>query len=272
MRWMGAYASNVTTKPPEPFELMCEIEPATRPDLARVRHQIEVLSPIATSFLVPDNHLGRATVSSIVVAHEINALGKPAVVCLNSRDRNTLGFRRDLLTAATLGVRDFLFVHGDRPESGRRSDDVNVRAMIELARTFDAEFGAADRPIRIGVAANATAASLPAWKRDADFVVLQITFDAGASTAWRERVDFDGDVYAGVMVVASAPMGRKLTADVSEISIPAVLIERLGRDRDAGVDTAVALVHELREAGGFRGVHLVPVGRYRDVAARLAPS
>ena len=30
------------------FEVVCEIEPATRPDLTRVRHQIGVLSPIAT--------------------------------------------------------------------------------------------------------------------------------------------------------------------------------------------------------------------------------
>jgi 5,10-methylenetetrahydrofolate reductase len=253
-----------------PFELMCEIEPATRPDLGRVRDQIEVLAPIATSFLVPDNHLGRATVSSIVVAHQINALGRPAVVCLNSRDRNLLGFRRDLLTAATLGVRDFLFVHGDRPESGRRSDDVNVRAMIELARTFDAEFGAADHPIRIGVAATASATALPPWKRAADFILLQVTFDAADAMAWHERIDFDGPVYAGVMVVASAQMGRKLTADFPQIAIPPELIDRLGHDRDAGVDTAVALVEELREVSGFHGVHLVPVGRYRDVAARLS--
>ena len=40
-----------------------------RPDLKRVRHQIGVMSRIASSFLIPDNHIGRATVSSIAVAH-----------------------------------------------------------------------------------------------------------------------------------------------------------------------------------------------------------
>jgi hypothetical protein len=29
------------------------------------------------------------------------------------------------------------------------------------------------------------------------------------------------------------------------------------------------MVHELREQGVVDGVHLVPVGRYREVAARL---
>ena len=53
------------------FEVICEVEPATRPELVRVRHQIGVLAPIASAFLVPDNHIGRATVSSIAVAHEV---------------------------------------------------------------------------------------------------------------------------------------------------------------------------------------------------------
>ena len=46
------------------FELVCEIEPPTRPDLTRVRHQIGVLSLVADSFLIPDNHIGRATVQA----------------------------------------------------------------------------------------------------------------------------------------------------------------------------------------------------------------
>jgi methylenetetrahydrofolate reductase (NADPH) len=87
------------------FELICEIEPPTRPSLTHARHQIGVLSRVADGFLVPDNHLGRATVSSVAVAHEVAAMGGRAIACLNSRDRNVLGFRRDLLTAAAYGCR-----------------------------------------------------------------------------------------------------------------------------------------------------------------------
>src|SRR5580704_11068003 len=120
-----------------PFEIICEIEPATSPDLRRVRHQIGVLSAVSSTFLIPDNHIGRATVSSIAVAHEVIDMGGRAIACLNARDRNTLGFRRDLLTAAAYGVDEFLFVYGDRPESGRRSDDLTVRRMLAEARRFE---------------------------------------------------------------------------------------------------------------------------------------
>lgn len=116
--------------PPEPppsfldsddFSLLCEIEPPRKPDIDHVRRQIEVLNPVADAFLIPDNHLGRATVSSVAVAHEVAYMGGRSIACLNARDRNLLGFRRDLLTAASYGVDHFLFVYGDPPkEAGAR--------------------------------------------------------------------------------------------------------------------------------------------------------
>jgi 5,10-methylenetetrahydrofolate reductase len=118
-----------------PFELICEIEPPTRPDLKKVRHQIGVLSPVASAFLIPDNHIGRATVSSVAVAHEVEAMGGRSIACLNARDRNLLGFQRDLLTAAAYGVDQFLFVYGDKPQSGGRTSELTVRAMIDEGRS-----------------------------------------------------------------------------------------------------------------------------------------
>src|ERR1700756_3854630 len=113
-----------------PFDVVCEVEPATSPDLRLVRHQIGVLSSISSTFLIPDNHIGRATVSSIAAAHEVLLMGGRAIACLNARDRNTLGFRRDLLTAAAYGVREFLVVYGDDPLAGTRTSELTVRTMI----------------------------------------------------------------------------------------------------------------------------------------------
>ena len=81
-----------------PFQVVCEIEPPTKPDLMHVRHQIGTLSKVANRFLIPDNHIGRATVSSVAVAHEVQAMGGRSIACLNSRDRNMLGFRFVLLS------------------------------------------------------------------------------------------------------------------------------------------------------------------------------
>lgn len=249
------------------FELICEIEPPTRADLMHVRHQIGVLSTVTSRFLVPDNHLGRATVSSVAVAHEVDAMGGRSIACLNARDRNLLGFRRDLLTAAAYGVEQFLFVFGDRPSSGARTGQLNVRTMLEEVRSFDDGPGAPG--FQAGVASGL--GKLPSFKRDADFLFTQVCFDVEKLLRWRDENSFDGPVYAGVMVLSSAPMARKLAATVPEIDIPESWIERVDEDRRAGVDLACEQVLALRDSGAFDGVHLVPVARYREVAARLEP-
>jgi methylenetetrahydrofolate reductase (NADPH) len=251
-----------------PFELICEIEPPGRPSLTHARHQIGVMSAVADGFLIPDNHLGRATVSSVAVAHEAIAMGGRAIACLNSRDRNVLGFRRDLLTAAAYGVHEFLLVYGDRPESGRRSDDVSVRRMIEEIRTF----GSSERfdgvpPFRVGVTTGL--AALPAFKKDADFLFTQVSYSTDALTRWRDSAEFVGPVYAGVMVIASPGMARKLSVDNEQLHVPAAVVDGVERDPQYGLTVAVELCESIRSAGTFAGVHLVPVSRYREMALLL---
>lgn len=253
------------------FEVICEIEPATRPDLTRVRHQVGVLAPVADAFLVPDNHLGRATVSSVAVAHEVAGMGVKAIACLNSRDRNRLGFQRDLLTAAAYGVERLLCVFGDDPASGTRANDLTVRGMLEEVRRLpDSEAFAGRVPFQVCVTSRL--APLPAWKQEADGLFVQASFDVAALLRWRRALDFAGKVYAGVLVVASPAMAAALSRSTSQIRVPAALVDGLAVDRDAGVALACRLLEEVRASGAFDGVHLVPVGRYRTVAARLEAS
>src|SRR6266511_1174158 len=167
------------------FDVVCEIEPPIRPDLKRVRHQIGVLSSVASAFLIPDNHIGRATVSSVAVAHEVQAMGGRAVACLNARDRNLLGFERDLLTAAAYGVDQFLFVYGDKPTTGGRTSELNVRSMLEHARAATDALPFArtsTKPFRLG--ATTGLRSVPDWKRAADFLFVQVGFSLDGLLAW----------------------------------------------------------------------------------------
>ena len=118
-----------------------------------------------------------------------------------------LGFRRDLLTAAAYGVDEFLFVYGDRTESGARSDDLTVRSMIREARAFSESHAEVRPPVRVGVTSGLR--PLPAWKQDADFLFAQVAFSIGDLLAWRRRSTSPGRSTPG-SVIASAPMARKL--------------------------------------------------------------
>jgi 5,10-methylenetetrahydrofolate reductase len=263
--------------PPEPppsflnrdgFSILCEIEPPRRPDIEHVREQIEVLKPVVDAFLIPDNHLGRATVSSVAVAHEVRYMGGACIACLNARDRNLLGFRRDLLTAAAYGVDHFLFVYGDPPKEGRRAEDLTVRGMIEEVRSYgtgslfqgfpDFRIGTTARPGReLG------------WRGRADFLFAQITYSMDRLLRWRSTLTYSGRVYAAVLVLASARMARSINASIPEIRIPPQIIDKLEDDPELGCDLALQQVEAVRESGAFDGVHLVPVGRYKEMAERL---
>jgi 5,10-methylenetetrahydrofolate reductase len=245
------------------FELICEVEPPTRPDLKKVRHQIGVMSPVADGFLIPDNHIGRATVSSVAVANEVQLMGSRGIACLNSRDRNLLGLRRDLLTAAAYGVEEFLFVHGDDPVEGARTSQLTVRRMIEQTR--DTTYPDCN-PFKVG--ATTRLSKVPRWKAEADFLYVQVSYDLDELLRWRESVDLDIPVYAGVMVLASARMARNL-AGLTQLTIPDRLVAAVEQDRGAGVDHACEQILKIRDSGVFAGVHLVAVSRYREVAARL---
>lgn len=250
------------------FRVLCEIEPPRKPDIEHVREQIDVLNPVVDAFLIPDNHLGRATVSSVAVAHEVAYMGGRSIACLNARDRNLLGFRRDLLTAASYGVDHFLFVYGDAPKEGRRTDDLTVRGMIDEVRGFgNGPLFQGYPDFRIGTVARQGRPL--GWRTRADFVFVQISFDLSRLIRWRELLDYDGKVYAGVLVLASSRMARRVNATIPDIRIPTSVIDKLDDDPQIGIDLACEQIATLEESGVVDGVHLVPVGRFREVAERL---
>ena len=251
------------------FSVLCELEPPRRPDMSHVHEQIEVLNPVTDAFLIPDNHLGRATVSSVSVAHEVAYMGGRSIACMNARDRNLLGFRRDLLTSAAYGVDHFLFVYGDAPKEGRRTMDLTVRGMIEEVRSYgtgplfqgypDFRIGTVTKPGRE-----------LAWRARADFIFVQITYATERLVRWRESLTYGGRIYAAVLVLASSRMAQRVNASIPDIRIPQSIIDKLDDDPEVGLDLACEQIQTIKESGAFDGVHLVPVGRYREMAARLA--
>ena len=252
-----------------PFRILCEIEPPRKPDIEHVRHQIDVLNPVADAFLIPDNHLGRATVSSVSVAHEVAYMGGLSIACMNARDRNLLGFRRDLLTAAAYGVDHFLFVYGDAPKEGRRTEDLTVRGMIDEVHSYGSGPLFQGYPdFKIGTVSKINRPLN--WRKRADYIFVQISYSLPRLLRWRESLDFDGKIYAGVLVLASSRMARSVNATIPEIRIPESIIDKLDDDPEVGIDLACEQIAALEASGAFDGVHLVPVGRFQQVAARLA--
>ena len=153
-------------------------------------------------------------------------MGGRSIACMNSRDRNLLGFRRDLLTAAAYGVDQFLLVYGDKPGSGGRTSELTVRSMIEEAALHGRRAGLRGGPRwRIGVAA--ALRPLPAWKQAADFIFIQVSYSARpAPVAGRQpgrRSRLRGRDGAG-----QRRHGPPLAAAIPDIEIPAGSLVKVG--------------------------------------------
>ena len=101
--------------------------------------------------------------------------------------------------------------------------------------------------------AAAALAPLPTWKRHADFVFAQVGFSVERLLSWRSSVDFSGPVYAGVLVVASAPMANKLSAMIPQLAVPNWLVDQLEKGPEAGVELACQMVSEIRAPGRSMG-------------------
>ncbi len=108
------------------------------------------------------------------------------------------------------------------------------------------------------------------WRTKADFIFVQISYSLNRLQRWRESLDFDGKVYAGVLVLASSRMARSVNASIPEIRIPEAIIDKLDDDPRVGIDIACEQIASLEDSGAFDGVHLVPVGRFREMATRLS--
>ena len=122
---------NVIEDPDDGFEIVCEIEPPTRPDLMNVRHQIGVMSKISGAFLIPDNHIGRATVSSVAVAHEVARAG---ALGANPTDAVNRMRARAIEVTPGLGLDSSLKVFFDVSAYARSEGHVaaTVRYLVDL--------------------------------------------------------------------------------------------------------------------------------------------
>ena len=96
-----------------------------------------------------------------------------------------------------------------------------------------------------------------------------MSFDLDELLGWRPTVDFDGPVLAGVLVLTSSKMARRIASTLTEVNVPDALIDRLDDDPDAGVEHALDLLAQLEQSGVYDGVHLIPVTRVAQVAERL---
>ncbi|MGI8426555.1 MAG: methylenetetrahydrofolate reductase [Actinomycetota bacterium] len=232
------------------FRLMFEIEPPRTPDLGRVLRQMEIFGPIVDSIIVPDNHLGRPAMSSVAIALEIKKQGFSPVPALNARDRNLLRLESDLLTLATYGIDEVLFLYGDPISDGRSS--LKVRHMLE------AELGG---DIKRGVLA--TIGRPLGWRERADFLLTKLDFGRRQAGYWREVASFKQPLYCGVLALPDLVMATRILENIPDLTLPDGYLAGFDTDPEYGFQVAIKELDELRRSGVDGAQLVVPANRRR---------
>jgi len=238
------------------FLVIWEVEPPRRPNLNALIEISDAARDLTDVFLVPDCHLGKPSVSSLVIAQKFIEMNHPVIACLNARDRNEIAFKRDLLTAAVLGIDNLLFVHGDAPSQGSKCSDLTVHKMLEITKAIEniKEFG---EDVSFTVGAAVKPGKNPAWKTHADFWFVQASSNLDKLFSWRQSVNFDKPVFVAVIVLASYNMASKLNQLIPDLDVPDSVLKALDNDSSFGIRYAAEQIEKIKQSGLFSGIHLI---------------
>ncbi|MBW3579079.1 MAG: hypothetical protein KY462_15345 [Actinobacteria bacterium] len=87
----------------------------------------------------------------------------------------------------------------------------------------------------------------------------QLSFNPTAVARWRDHSGFDGQVYAGVIVLASDKMAHRLAELIPGFDVPHKTLRRLRQSGSAGVDIAIEQIQRLRDDGAVDGATSSPL-------------
>jgi methylenetetrahydrofolate reductase (NADPH) len=284
------------------FAVTAELGPPKGNDVGVVEKKAELLKGYVDAINVTDNQTAIVRMSSMAACSHLVRMGLEPVMQMVTRDRNRIAMQSDILGASALGIKNMLCLSGDHQSFGNQVEAKNVFdldsvQLIDCVRTMRDEktvLGGDDEiqgdiKMFIGAAANPFGDPFEfrvvrlAKKVGAgvDFIQTQCIYDMPRFKEWMKMVRDRGlhekvHILAGVTPLKSGGMARYMAKNVSGISIPEEIIDRMvkaEKPAEEGVELCVAQIQELREIEGVHGVHIMAIEwehRVAEIAERAS--
>lgn len=242
----------------------------------------EALRDQVDAIIIPDSHAAQMSMSPLAVAHLLINRGIEPILSITCRGRNRIALQSDLLGAHALGIKNIVCMTGDHPAVGDHPEATPVFDLdsISLLRAIASHRAGKDMSGHrlTGISAFSAGAVVdPAITNQnqqmrrmemkvaagAQFFFTQAVFDPLLFKSFmRTASRFGVPIIAGLIVLKSGDMARRLNAGLLGITVPDVLIDEMDRAEDperTGTEIATRTIKDLMSL--CQGVHLVSVGR-----------
>jgi len=242
------------------FVVTGELTPPKGTDLTKLFATAELLRSSVDALNVTESPRARMAMDPRAVGKLLLDRGIEVIVQVTSRDRNRIAVQSDLLGAAALGLKNFVFMGGDSPAGGDHPDakpvfDLTASGLLAAAEALRNGKDYAGNALQgtpelfLGATANPGAPKFEAEventrrKIDAGAKLLQTQaiYHADQLNRFMDAVKPDGvAVLAGIIPLKSEKSGPWLNANLPGVVVPQDMLEAMelaaseGRARERG--------------------------------------
>jgi methylenetetrahydrofolate reductase (NADPH) len=270
------------------FAVTSELGPPKGNDVSVIQRKVDFLRGFVDAVNVTDNQTAIVRMSSIATCAFVIQMGMEPVMQMVTRDRNRIAMQSDLFGATALGIRNIVCLTGDHHTFGNQVNAKNVHdldsvQLINMVKTMRDEkllLGGEEKiegdiSLFIGGAANPFGdpfefRALRTAKKAAagvDFIQTQCIYDMERFKEWMKMIRDLGvhektHIMAGITPLKSAGMARYMAKNVSGITIPEAIIDRMAKaakGAEEGIKICVEQIQEVREIEGVHGVHIMAI-------------
>ena len=280
------------------FAITSEIIPPRGADPNFIIERSKLIADYCDAINVTDNVRGVPTMSSVASARLVLAAGAEPIMQLSTRDRNRISIESELFGAYALGIRNILFITGDRTIMGAHADAKLVFDMDsiqalqftshlmqgidlegeELQGTPQFYMGATFNPYVESIEKEILRTK---QKKDAgaQFFQTQAVFDIEPLEIFIDHIrGLELKILVGIIPLRGPKNARFMNANVPGIKIPDEYIKRLesaGKGlkedeelnamREEGILIASETIKSIRKIKGIAGLHLMGLGREESI-------
>lgn len=278
------------------FVVTGELTPPKGTDLTKLFATAELLRRSVDAINVTESPRARMAMDPRAVAKLLLDRGIESIVQVTSRDRNRIAIQSDILGAAALGLKNFVFMGGDSPAGGDHPEakpvfDLTASGLLAAAEALRSGRDQAGNALSgtpdlfLGATANPGAPKFEAEvensrrKIDAGARMLQTQaiYHVDQLKRFIDAVKPDGvAVLAGIIPLKSEKSGPWLNANLPGVVVPPDMLEvmelaaKAGAAREKGIELAADVVRQMR--GICQGVHIMAIGWEAEVPAILKAS